>query len=96
MMEKYAHTTREKILGNSKNMTEAGEKFYQDRVKAVGKYYDYPMEVSADYRPKDIIREVDVWNPVANIHPTKDNIQHYLYAKERVATLEREDYQHRI
>lgn len=96
LMEKYAHTTREEIIGNCKSMTEAGEKFFQERVNSVGKYYDYPMEVSADYRPKDVIREVDVWKPIANIQPTKENILHYLYAKDRVAALEREDYQHRI
>ena len=96
LMEKYAHTTREEIIGECESMTEAGEKFFQERVNSVGKYYDYPMEVSADYRPKDIIREVDVWKPIANIQPTKENLLHYLYAKDRVAVLEREDYQHRI
>lgn len=96
LMEKYAHTTREEIIGECESMTEAGEKFFQERVNSVGKYYDYPMEVSADYRPKDVIREVDVWKPIANIQPTKENLLHYLYAKDRVAILEREDYQHRI
>ena len=96
LMEKYAHSTREEIIGGCRDMTAAGKQIFIDREKDVGKYYDFPTEYSADYRPKDILKEVDVWKAVANIHPRKDNYLHYLYAKERVYKLEREDYQHCI
>ncbi len=95
LMEKYAYVTRDKLVSGDSSVT-AGERIMTQRIATCGKYYDYPLEISIDYQKKTDVKELDVWEPIANIVPTKENILHFLYANERVKLLKREDFQHRF
>ena len=95
LMEKYSHSTRENILKNSSSMAEACDRILQEGADSIGKFYDYPFEITCAYQRKDIVNEQDVFRPIAELKPTNDNIQHVIYARQRVKTLEMEDYQHR-
>lgn len=95
LMQKYAYVSREELISDDSSVL-VGERLLKQRIATCGKYYDYPLEISIDYQKKTDIKELDVWKPIANIKPTKDNMLHYLYANERVKTLTREDFQHRF
>ena len=96
LMEQYGQTHRSDILGDHASMADAAEEIVRAQVATAGKYYDYAMEISADYRRPGITTELEVWASVANLELTPDNAGAVLYARERVATLGAEDYQHRF
>lgn len=95
LMEKYAYISREELISSDSSVS-AGERIISQQIETCGKYYDYPLEVSIDYQKKSDIKEIDVWKPIADIEPTRDNILHWLYANDRVKSLVREDFQHRF
>lgn len=57
--------------------------------------YDSSIEAAADYRPKDIVRPEDVFEPIQKIKNPKQ-IADIAYASELVRTRKREDYQRRF
>lgn len=96
MMEKYGKCTREELLRGFSNSQDAWEHQLKERVSGVQRY-DSEIELSADYRPKDIIRPEDVFAPIADITDiTKENAGHVAYAKKLVKTMKMNDFQRRF
>ena len=95
MMEKYGQTTREELLKGFDSSSDAYEDIMQAMMKTVDRY-DREFEKTATYHPKGVVNPEDVFAPIAAIEPTKENIQHQLYAKKLVMTRKREDYQGRF
>lgn len=96
LMEKYAKFSYAELLGNHINMAEMYEEHLEKVIEASGTYYDYPVETSSDFRPKNIIRPEEVWAPIAQLEITAQNKEHVLYARELVERCKREDYQRRF
>ena len=94
MMEKYGQTTRKKLLNGYNDMYSAYEDVMQSLITTVD-IYDSEFETKATYNPKEKIKPEDVFTPIANIKPTKENILHQQYAKKLVLTRKKEDYQGR-
>ena len=91
MMEKYGQTTRENLL-NGHDANSIYEDIITYMVSTVDRY-DSEFEKKAAYHPKEIVKPEDVFDPIANITPTKDNILHQQYAKKLVLTRKKEDFQ---
>lgn len=95
LMEKYGQTTREELLDGFETADDAWESYLAMHTGCV-KYYDKEIEVRADYRPKDIIRPEDVWQPIAEItEQTVENVRHVYYARQLTRREKRRDYQRR-
>ena len=95
MMERYGRTTRQQLLSKSSYADEAWEKYIAMHVGKV-RYYDREIELKADYRPREIIRPIDVWRPIAeldDLSPSKAD--HVHYARQLVNMEELRDVQHR-
>ena len=59
--------------------------------------YDEEIELSADYRPRNITRPEDVYESIANIENiTPENIQHVNYARQLVKERKQNDFQRRF
>lgn len=96
MMEKYGKTTREELLEGHDNSIDAWEEHLKRRVSTADRY-DEEIELSADYRPKNITRPEDVYESIANIeNVTPENIQHVNYAKQLVKERKQNDFQRRF
>lgn len=96
MMERYGKTTRAELLRGANSPQAAWEKNLRGRLGLIDRY-DKEIELSADYRPKDIIRPETVWAGVASIdHITPQNAAHVAYAVNLVEELRRQDYQRRF
>jgi len=96
LMEKYAHITRDELLGEYLTSTEVYEKHLKNVIAESGKYYDYPIEISADYRLKNIVRAEEVWMPISQLKIKPTNASHVIYARNLINTIQKEDYQHRF
>lgn len=95
MMEKYGKSTREEIL-QGKSFSERWEEELIKRV-ATADRYDSEIELSADFRPKDKVREEDVFASIASIDNVNAlNVSDVINAKERVKVKKREDFQRRF
>ena len=94
MMEKYGQTTRNELLNGYDNMVDAYEDIMQALMETIDRY-DREFEKTATYHPKGIVKPEDVFEPIANIVPTKENILHQQYAKKLVLTRKKEDFQGR-
>ncbi len=92
MMEKYGKSTREECL-NGSSYDEAWERELIKRVATTGRY-DTEIEFSADYRPREIINPEDVWQDIASLEPTKENVGSVVYAQKLVLAREKRDFQH--
>ena len=95
MMEKYGQTTREELLEGYNSSGEAWEEHLKRRVKTADRY-DLEIELSAAYSPRSKVRAEDVFEPIANLEPNKDNIQHVMHAKTLVKELKKNDFQRRF
>ena len=96
MMEKYGQSTREELLEGYDNSTEAWEEHLKRRISTADRY-DTEIELSADYRPKNITRPEDVYENIANIENiTPENAQHVLYARQLVKEKKNNDFQRRF
>ena len=93
LMEKFGFTTRDELLNNYSNMTEAWEDELEKRVATADKY-DYEIEISADRRKE--IDPIKVWEPIANLEMTKENALEVTKAKVKVKELKSNDFQHRF
>ena len=96
LMEKYAKTTRADFLGSCGSMNEACELQLTARTAITGKYYDFSIETSADYRNPKCISPIDVWQPIAHLNITPQNAFHVTYAQKLIEQLEQENYQRRF
>ena len=95
LMEKYGQTTREELLHGFETTDDAWESYLAMHTGCV-KYYDKEIELRADYRPKDIVRPEDVWQPIADItEQTVENVHHVCYARQLIRREKRRDYQRR-
>ena len=94
MAEKYGQSTRAEVIGEYDNMYDAYENEMHHLMKTVDRY-DIEFEKTYTYRPKNIILPQQVFEPIANIVPTKENITHKLYAQKLVEIRNREDFQGR-
>lgn len=95
MMEQYGQTTREELLEGYNSSQEAWEEHLKRRVKTADRY-DLEIELSADYRPKNKVRAEDVFESIATLEPTKENVQHVEQAKRLVKELKQNDFQRRF
>lgn len=95
MMEKYGQTTREQLLEGYDSTQEAWEDHLRRRV-ATADRYDEEIELTADYRPKDKERLEDVFFPIANSEPTKENIGHVQEVKKLVKEYKNNNFQRRF
>ena len=96
LMERYGRTTRAQLLAGFETADEAWESFLAAHTGAVP-YYDREVELSADYRPRQILRPEDVWQSVARIREVRPgNIRHVLYARDLVEREKRRDFQRRF
>lgn len=96
MMEKYGRSTREELLAGFDNADDAWESYLAMHTGCV-KYYDREIELTADYRPKHIVRPEDVWQSVAqiqNVHA--GNADHVFYARGLVGLEHKRDFQRRF
>ena len=75
---------------------EAYELYLMDLLETVD-WYDSEIELSYDYRPKDIIRPEEAFADIADIQNiTPNNIWNVIEAKRLVKMRKREDYQRRF
>ena len=95
MMENYGITTRKKLLNGYKTSTLAYEDVMQGLISTIDRY-DIEFEKTITYHPKDIINPESVFEPIAKINPSKDNILHKNYAQNLVLTRKKEDFQGRF
>lgn len=96
LMEKYGQTTRAELLDGFETADDAWESYISMHTGCV-KYYDREIELSADYRPKQIIRPEDVWQSVADIRNVHTgNASHIHFARQLVAREKRRDFQRRF
>lgn len=95
MMEKYGQSTRKEILNGYDNMVDAYEEIMNARMSTVDRY-DSEFEKRGTYHPKEIVNPEDVFEPIASINPTKENILPQRYAKELVLTRKKENFQRRF
>ena len=93
LMEKYAHVSRDDILGKHKTMTDACEDIVKKQIEAVGKFYDFPIETTGDYRSKRVLNFADAFLPIINAIPTAQLANNEIATM--IDTLQREDYQRR-
>lgn len=91
LMEKYGTATREQALGTYTNATEAWRDELQKRVASAGRYDD-EIETAADRRNKN--DELLVWEPIARLAISRENIIEVIRAKERAELLRENDFQH--
>ena len=94
LMEKYSHVTRGEIMGEHETMIEASEDIVKKQAETVGKFYDYSIETTADYRAKDIFNFADVFLPIVNSIPIEKRSNNEIVAT--VEAIQREDYQRRF
>lgn len=95
MMKKYGQSTRKELLGGHSTANDAWDSYIQMHIGGV-KFYDKEIEQVADYRPKQIVRPENVFEPISNIHPkniSAHNIKIVLAAKEIVREAKENDYQ---
>lgn len=96
MMEKYGQSTREELLKGFSNADEAWEHELVRRRQTVGKYDD-SIEMSADFRNREIVRPEDVWESVAGLDSVNsDNAADFAFAKQLVKREKRRDFQRRF
>ena len=94
LMEAYGRTTREALLqGRSANAY--WEEQLTERVKTAG-YYDREIELTAHYRPRDIVTPSQVWEPVAGLKLSRNNWQEVLTAREIVRMEKERGYQEKF
>lgn len=94
LMEKYSHVTRDEILGEHGTMIEASEDIVRKQAETAGKFYDYSIETTADFRAKDIFSFADVFLPIVNSIPIEKRANNEIVAT--VEAMQREDYQRRF
>lgn len=96
LMEKYGKSSRSELLGEDETADEAWERYISMHTGCV-KYYDREIELCADCRPRDVVRQEEVWESIANIQNiTPANARHVQYARELTAKEHRRDFQRRF
>lgn len=95
MMERYGQTTTKELIG-SKNPTDVWEEMLKERISTATRY-DLEIELSADFRPKNIVRPEDVFEAISKIENINSlNIGDIESAKKLVKTKKAEDFQRRF
>ena len=95
MIEKYGRSSREELLCGHDNMATAYEEVMRGIMATVDRY-DTEFEKTFTYHPKGITAPQDVFEPIALIEPTKENVLHQMYAQNLVGQRKKEDYQGRF
>ena len=110
MMEKYGKTTREKLVdfygeraknydkykSKENDISDLFEVYLRDLLSTVD-WYDSEIELSYDYRPKNIVRPEEVYESISNIqNVNENNIRSVQYAKRLVNQRKKEDFQRRF
>lgn len=95
MMEKYGQTTREQLIRGYNSSQEAWEDHLRRRVLTADRY-DEEIELMADYRSSDKVRPEEVFSPIANLEPTKENIEHVQGVKKLIKEYKNNDFQRRF
>lgn len=102
MMEKYGQDTRARVLRGFETADDAWEEALRRRI-ATTFAYDISIETAADYRDREQEQKrlelIDSWETIANIpdeNINSQNVQHVLFAREKVKELKRVDFQRRF
>lgn len=103
MMEKYGKSTREEVLNGFSSYDEAWEDELQRRIATTARY-DKEIELTADFRPRDIVNPEDVWKQIMDLDlegridsiTYAQKISSINYSKKLVKERERRDFQHRF
>ncbi len=95
LMQRYGQITREKLLSDFDPILYWEEQL-KKRVLTTSRY-DKEIELSSDFRNKNIILPEDVFAPVADLKEVnKNNIQEFLFASNYVKQRQLNDYQRRF
>lgn len=95
-LERNEKLTKEDFEKRSLTSHEAFELYLMDLLETVD-WYDSEIELSYDYRPKDIVRPENVFEPIANIKNSNyQNATNIIEARQLVKTRKQEDYQRRF
>lgn len=93
MIEAYGKSTRDEALGGF-SFAEAWSRQVEERKSFVARW-DREIEARVDYRPKGRVFPAEVWGAIGNIENiTPQNVRQVLYARQLLARLEKEDFQH--
>ena len=95
LAERYGQITRKKCIEENKCSCHVWEQ-YLDNITNILPYYDSEIELSADYRSKDIIRPEKVWEPVARLNISLTNAEYVINAAKILKTRKAEDMQRRF
>lgn len=74
MMERYGQSTRSAEICGFASADERWDQLLKERVKGAARY-DSQIEKKADYRPKDIVRIEDAFEPMANVPDSRITAQ---------------------
>lgn len=93
MMERYGHTTREKLIEGFDSADEAWNSYIAMHTESI-KYYDLEIELKADYRPNDIVRPENVYKSISEINNVSPiNADHVAFAQQIVSSEKKRDFQ---
>ncbi len=95
-MQRNSDLTEEEFTNRKLTSHEAFELYLMDLLDTVD-WYDKEIELSYDYRPKNIVRPEDVFSSIANIEEVNPhNVSDVAYGRQLVKTRKEEDYQRRF
>lgn len=95
-MEKYGKSTREIETAGFPNSSLAWEDQLAKRIKPIERY-DKDIELCADYRSKQYVNPLIVWEELARIENVSfENAVQVADACRWLELLQREDFQHRF
>lgn len=95
MMEKYGKSTRAEMVNGYGDSKTAWEEQLKLRVKTADKY-DIEIETSADFVPKKLVLPKDVFDAIANLEITPQNIKDIVAAKKILEISKDNDFQHKF
>ena len=95
MMEKYGKSSRSELVDGFDDSISAWEERLRLRLATADKY-DIEIETKADYLPKNVVRPIDAFSPIAELDLLKYNAGDVLSAKKLVKEEKRVDFQHRF
>lgn len=93
LMEKYGNGTRSAEISNHISAAAYWEDNLKERARTAD-YYDYEIETSADFIPKNTVPANEVFGPISRMTPTAQNARDVINAKKVMKEWEKNDFQH--
>ena len=95
MMERYGKTSRTDLLDGYDNSQDSWADKLRKRTKTADKY-DFEIETTADFQPKNILSPYDVFSSIAELNISPQNEEEVIAAKTLVKEYNENDFQHRF